>query len=282
MRWKGRRESSNVEDRRGRGGVVAGGGIGVVIIAVIVMLMGGDPGAVLGGASGGSGPALTSPNAPSTPEEEEAAKFVGVVLADTEDVWHAEFEKRGMDYREPKLVIFSQQVQSACGTADSGVGPFYCPADETVYIDLSFYRTLRERFGAKGEFAQAYVIAHEVGHHVQNLLGASDKVDSMRGRISEKEQNELSVRLELQADFYAGVFARHADDTKDILDPKDIADAMNAASAIGDDNIQRQSQGYVVPDAFTHGTGDQRVRWFKKGWDTGRMEDGDTFSARRL
>jgi predicted metalloprotease len=275
MRWKGRRQSSNVEDRRGRGGVVAGGGIGVVIIAVIVMLMGGDPGAVLGGMP-------TSSPGVVAPQDEEGKEFVSVVLADTEDVWATEFEKRGMQYREPQLVLFSGQVESACGYADAAVGPFYCPADETVYIDLSFYSTLKERFGAHGEFAQAYVIAHEVGHHVSNLLGSMDKVDAARGRVSEKGQNALSVRLELQADFYAGVFAHHADRTKDILDPKDINDALNAASAIGDDNIQRRSQGYVVPDAFTHGSSEQRARWFRKGWESGRIEDGDTFKARQL
>jgi predicted metalloprotease len=277
MRWKGQRQSSNVEDRRGKGGVIAGGGVGVVIIAIVVMLLGGDPSSILGPTAGGS-----SSSAVIAPQDEEGKEFVSVVLADTEDVWHAEFEKRGKTYRDPKLVLFSGQVESACGNADSAVGPFYCPIDETVYIDLSFYSTLRERFGATGEFAQAYVIAHEVGHHVSNLLGAMEKVDGVRGQVSEKEQNALSVRLELQADFYAGVFAHHADRTKDILDPSDITDALNAASAIGDDNIQRQSQGYVVPDAFTHGTSEQRVRWFKKGWDSGKIEDGDTFSARRL
>lgn len=256
--------------------MVAGGGIGVVVIAIVVMLLGGDPGAVLGG--GG----MPGPSAVVQPQDEEGKEFVSVVLADTEDVWHAEFQKRGMSYREPDLVLFSGQVESACGYANAAVGPFYCSADETIYIDLSFYRTLRERFGANGEFAQAYVIAHEVGHHVSHLLGSMEKVDAARGRVSEKEQNALSVRLELQADFYAGVFAHHADATKDILDPADIADALNAASAIGDDNIQRQSQGYVVPDAFTHGSSEQRVRWFKKGWESGKVEDGDTFKARQL
>lgn len=276
MRWKGRAQSDNVEDRRGSGGkVMAGGGIGVVIIAVIVMLMGGDPSQVIQGAPTGGQNA-------SQPIDDEGKEFVSVVLKDTENVWNREFEKRGMNYREPKLVLFSGQVESACGYASAAVGPFYCPADETVYIDLSFYDTLRERFGATGDFAQAYVIAHEVGHHVQNLLGATDKVDRARQTQSEREANQMSVRLELQADFYAGLWARQADQLADIVDLEDIDEAMEAAHAIGDDNIQKQSQGYVVPDSFTHGSSEQRVRWFKKGWDSGRMEDGDTFSASRL
>ncbi len=281
MRWKGRAQSDNVEDRRGGGGgkVMAGGGIGVVVIAVIVMLMGGDPSQVLQGA-GATGPGQGQQA--SQPIDDEGKEFVSVVLKDTEDVWTREFKKRGLDYREPKLVLFSGQVESACGFASSAVGPFYCPGDETVYIDLSFYETLKTRFGATGDFAQAYVIAHEVGHHVQNLLGATDKVDQARRTQSESQANQMSVRLELQADFYAGLWARQADELANILDPEDIEEALDAAHAIGDDNIQMQSQGHVVPDSFTHGSSEQRVRWFKKGWESGRMEDGDTFRASRL
>jgi predicted metalloprotease len=218
---------------------------------------------------------------PLNPEEEELKQFVSVVLAKSEDVWHNLFQQNGRQYREPTLVLFTDQVQSACGRTGAAVGPFYCPGDEKVYIDLSFYEELRRRFNAHGDFAQAYVIAHEVGHHVQHLLGISDRVDAMRGRISEREANQLSVRLELQADFFAGVFARYVRD-QGVLDAGDIEEALTAASAIGDDKIQRQTTGYVVPDSFTHGSSEQRLRWFKRGYDSGDIRQGDTFNTREL
>ena len=217
-----------------------------------------------------------------TPPSDEAGRFASVVLADTEDVWSKLFAQMGEQYQEPVLVLFTDQTQSGCGFAGSATGPFYCPADEKVYIDLSFNVELKNRFGAPGDFAQAYVIAHEVGHHVQNLMGITDKVDQMRGRISQAEYNRLSVRLELQADFLAGVWAHHAQKLNNILDPGDIEEALNAANAIGDDRLQQQSGGSVVPDAFTHGTSEQRMRWFKKGFETGDINQGDTFSARSL
>lgn len=277
MRWKGRRQSENVEDRRGRGAVAGvGGGIGVLVIALIVMLMGGDPSALLGGAQ-------TAPDGPTrefTSAENEAKERISVILADTEEVWGRLFAERGLTYAEPKLVLFSGQVQSACGFASAAVGPFYCGPDSNVYIDLSFFDDLSSRFGAPGEFAQAYVLAHEVGHHVQNLLGEMDRVNTMRQRLSQSRANELSVRLELQADFYAGVWAHHARDMAGIT-RQDIVEAVRAAEAVGDDRIQMQSQGRITPDAFTHGTSEQRVRWFMKGFESGRIEDGDTFGARR-
>jgi predicted metalloprotease len=206
-------------------------------------------------------------------------KFVAVVLADTEDVWNKQFQDMRRQYREPKLILFTGRVQSACGHASAASGPFYCPADQHVYIDLAFYRELKERFKAPGDFAQAYVIAHEVGHHVQRLMGTTERIDSMRGRVSEAEYNRLSVRLELQADFYAGVWAHHAQKVKRILEPGDVEEALRAAAAIGDDRLQKQSQGYVVPDSFTHGTSEQRVRWFRRGFETGDLRQGDTFSV---
>ena len=218
----------------------------------------------------------------SVPPEDEAGKFVSVVLRDTEEVWAKIFQELGREYEEPTLVLFTGQTQSGCGFASSATGPFYCPADEDVYIDLSFNNELKERFGAPGDFAQAYVIAHEVGHHVQNLLGTTDKVDRMRGKISEIEYNKLLVRLELQADFYAGVWAYHAQKMNQVLEAGDIQEALNAANAIGDDRLQEQGQGKVVPDAFTHGTSEQRMRWFKKGFETGDVNQGDTFSASNL
>ncbi len=281
MNWKGRRQSENVEDRPGISGgtLVAGGGLGTLVLALIVMFLGGDPKDVLQQSSAGS-PAVERPL---TQKEIEGREFVSVVLADTEDVWRDVFRDQvGGSYREPKLVLFSGQVESACGFADAAVGPFYCPGDGQVYIDLSFYDLMKERFGAAGDFAQAYVIAHEVGHHVQKLLGTSDRVSALRQRSSEAEANRLSVRLELQADFYAGLWAHHAQKMKNILDRGDIEEALNAAAAIGDDTLQKQAQGYVVPESFTHGTSAQRVRWFKKGWDSGRLREGDTFAASRL
>lgn len=256
---------------------VVGGGAGLLIIIVISLLTGADPRALLQfagdiGAGGGAvQPGAVAPN-------DERAEFVSVVLADTEDVWNEQFSRLRRTYEEPKLVLFSGMVQSACGNASAAIGPFYCPGDYKVYIDLSFYDELQRRFGASGDFAQAYVIAHEVGHHVQNLLGISGKVDAMRGRVSKEELNRASVRLELQADFYAGVWAHHTQKAKQVLEAGDLEEALEAASAIGDDNIQKQAQGYVVPDSFTHGTSVQRVRWFRKGFETGDTSKGDTFS----
>jgi predicted metalloprotease len=286
MLWQGRRESENIEDDRGSGGgrrIAVGGGIGGVILVVAYLLLGGDPQALLQQQQQQQQSSLSStrqvdPNAP----RDEAAKFVAVVLADTEDAWKDQFRQMGRTYEEPKLVLFSGQTRSGCGAASAASGPFYCPEDRRLYIDLAFYQMLRERFGAPGDFAQAYVIAHEVGHHVQNLLGISDKVQAARGRVSEAEYNQLSVRLELQADFFAGVWARYADRVKHVVEAGDIDEAMRAASAVGDDTLQRRSRGYVVPDSFTHGSSAQRARWFRKGYDTGDIRQGDTFAARDL
>jgi len=296
MRWRGERESDNVEDQRGMpaGGLVAGGGIGTIVIVLIAMFLGADPrqlmqalpqnapaGAGAGGGAGGPDGEGGGP-VPGDPAEEEKVKFVKVVLADTEDVWTKVFQDLGRQYRDPKLRLFRGAVNSGCGGASAAVGPFYCPADSKVYIDLSFYDELQRRFKAPGEFAQAYVIAHEVGHHVQNLLGTSDKVDAMRQRMDKAESNALSVRMELQADFYAGVWAHHAQKMKNILEPGDLESALRAATAIGDDKIQMQTQGRVVPDSFTHGSSDQRVRWFRKGFETGDVRQGDTFKTDQL
>jgi predicted metalloprotease len=280
MQWRGRRQSSNVEDRRGSGGgMMVGGGIGTIVIALLAYFLGIDPSVV------DQIPTQVNPRAESSqqrsPEEDSLAQFVSVVLAETEDVWNEQLRKQGTQYREPTLVMFSQQVQSACGVAGASVGPFYCPQDAKVYIDLAFYRELRNRFGAPGDFAQAYVIAHEVGHHVQNLLGISDKVQQMQARASREEANRLSVRLELQADFLAGVWAHYAQQ-RGILDPGDVEEALNAASAIGDDRLQEEAQGRVVPDSFTHGTSEQRMRWFKRGLETGDINQGDTFGTENL
>jgi predicted metalloprotease len=286
MQWRGRRQSSNVDDQRGRsgggGGMAVKGGLGTVVVVLIIsLIMGKNPLELLSqvqGTDGGVTTEQTSPDYQPTAEEQELSEFVKVVLADTEDVWHSLMK----DYREPTLVMFTDQVQSACGTASSSTGPFYCSEDERVYIDLSFYQELKDRFEAPGDFAQAYVIAHEVGHHVQHLLGITDKVHSMQGNLSEEEYNKLSVKLELQADFLAGVWANHAQSMNKILDPGDIDEALNAASAIGDDRLQKQAQGYVVPDSFTHGTSAQRMKWFKKGFETGDMNQGDTFNTNNL
>jgi predicted metalloprotease len=283
MLWQGQRESENIEDDRGSGGgrrIAVGGGIGGVILVVAYLLLGGDPQALLQQQqqSSLSSTRQVDPSAP----RDEASKFVAVVLADTEDAWKDQFRRMGRTYEEPKLVLFSGQTRSACGAASAASGPFYCPEDRRLYIDLAFYQMLRERFGAPGDFAQAYVIAHEVGHHVQNLLGISDKVQAARGRVSEAEYNQLSVRLELQADFFAGVWARYADRVKHVVEAGDIDEAMRAASAVGDDTLQRRSRGYVVPDSFTHGSSEQRARWFRKGYDTGDIRQGDTFAARDL
>lgn len=285
MRWQMGRRSSNVEDRRGMSGRgVAGiGGAGIIIIGLIALMTGTDPRELLNElAPTGemAGPAASSVEFSGA--EQELADFSSVVLADTEDTWRVLFEQMGGVYEEPTLVLYSGAVQSACGFAQSAVGPFYCPGDRKVYLDLSFFEDLRSQLGAPGDFAQAYVIAHEIGHHVQRQLGIMDQVDAARGRVSEEEANELSVRLELQADFLAGVWAHHAQRSRQILEDGDIEEALNAASRIGDDRLQMEAQGYVVPDAFTHGTSDQRVRWFLRGYKTGDFSQGDTFNATAL
>jgi len=274
MRWRGGRESTNVDDRRGfsTGGVVAGGGIIAVVFFVLRFLLGGGDGTeqILV-------PDQQSMSAQEQAADNERAKFVKVVLAYTEDVWGELFAQQGEQYQQPTLVLFRGSVQSACGFASSASGPFYCPTDQEVYIDLSFYEELEDRFQAPGDFAMAYVIAHEVGHHIQKLFGITDKLDDLRQRVSNEEYNKYSVMLELQADFFAGVWAHHAQQMKDILEAGDIGEALNAANAIGDDRLQKESQGYVVPESFTHGTSQQRMYWFKKGFDTGDMSKGDTF-----
>jgi uncharacterized protein len=281
MRTENQRESKNVEDRRGLSkGAVAGGGLGVIVLALIVMFMGGDPGEVLNRMQEGSGSAASTQESVDSPEAQESKRFVSVVLANTEDVWRKILpEQAGVSYQDPVLVLFTGLVSSACGRASASTGPFYCPADDKLYIDLSFFDELRTRFGAPGDFAQAYVIAHEVGHHVQKLLGTADKVHRQRARLNEGDFNRLSVRLELQADFYAGVWAHHAQQMRDVLEEGDLDEALRAANAIGDDRLQKQGQGYVVPDSFTHGTSDQRVRWFRKGFQSGDMRQGDTFAV---
>ena len=285
MRWQGRRQSSNVDDRRGSRGkkIAVGGGIGTIILVIITLLSGGDLGDVLRLVTGdGNTPSVNSAPAATSPEEDQQADFVKVVLADTEDVWGKIFQQQGNTYREPTLVLFTDTDQSACGYAQAATGPFYCPADQQVYIDLGFQQTLSQQLEAGGDFAMAYVVAHEVGHHVQNLLGITDQMQAQRRSLSQEEYNELSVRLELQADFLAGVWAYHAEEMYGILEAGDIEEAMRAANAIGDDRLQQESQGYVVPDSFTHGTSAQRMRWFKKGFETGDINQGDTFSAQNL
>ncbi|TZF85566.1 metalloprotease (plasmid) [Pedobacter sp. BS3] len=278
MRWLGK-GSSNVEDRRGGGGLAIGGGLGVILV-ILGLFFGKDFTSLVSQLPVGD--ATQTEAKTGTPSDEEG-KFVSGVLESTEMVWEKEFSNMGREYEKPRLVLFTNMVQSACGNASSAVGPFYCPGDHKVYIDLSFYNELKERFGAAGDFAQAYVIAHEVGHHVQNLLGISEKLDRVRGRVSEKEYNRLSVKLELQADFLAGVWANKARNLKEFeLEPGDIEEALNAASAVGDDKLQQQAGGEVVPDAFTHGTSAQRMYWFKKGYETGDINQGDTFSSSEL
>jgi predicted metalloprotease len=279
MRWKGREQSGNVEDRRGMSGrkMAAGGTVGTLAILLIVWLLGGNPSQVINSLqssaeeTGTADPAVIA-------AEEEMAQFVSVVLKDTEDIWHELFRTSGNTYREPTLVLFSGSVESACGFSSAATGPFYCPGDEKVYIDLSFLEELQQQLGAHGDFAQAYIIAHEVGHHVQKQLGITDQLNQLRGRVSEEEFNRNLVKLELQADFLAGIWAHHAQRTKNILEEGDIEEAINAAAAVGDDRIQMQSQGYVVPDAFTHGTSQQRKTWFLKGFNTGDMSQADAFS----
>ena len=280
MLWKGRRQSENVEDRRGMAAKgMVGGGIGTIVLILVVYFLGGDPRQII---------QMTQMDTGQTPaprqisaEEQELAQFVSVVLAETEDVWSELFRAQGADYRFPKLVLYSGSVQSACGFSSAATGPFYCPGDERVYIDLSFCDELKQRFKAPGDFALAYVIAHEVGHHVQNQLGIMAKVMPLRSRLSEKEFNAYLVRLELQADYFAGVWAHYAK-RMDILEEGDIEEALNAASAVGDDRIQKSARGYVVPDSFTHGTSAQRREWFAKGFKSGDIREGDTFSVANL
>lgn len=277
MRWQGRQGSSNVEDRRGRStGRTAGRfGIGTIIIVILAILFGADPSEILQLTQGG-GSSTTS--APSSTPNDELGQFVSVVLKETEDVWTRIFrEEYNQTYRKPTLVLFTETDQSACGFASAASGPFYCPADQQIFIDLSFYDLLRTRFQAPGDFAMAYVIAHEVGHHVQNLLGVTRQVQAQRGRISEAEYNKLSVRLELQADFLAGVWA-HYTQSKNLLEEGDVEEALRAAAAIGDDRIQMESRGYVVPETFTHGTSEQRMQWFRLGLQSGDIRQGDTFA----
>jgi predicted metalloprotease len=278
------RESENVEDRRGfgRGGVAIGGGIGTLLIAVLALIFGVNPQQLLNGGetADNPGPATQTGRAPAR-QEDDMTRFVRRVLASTEDVWGDIFKQSGRSYRPPTLVLFSDRTTTACGSGSAAVGPFYCPGDERVYIDLSFYDELQRRFHAPGDFAQAYVIAHEVGHHVQKLVGTSDKVTALEQRASEAQANQLSVRMELQADCYAGVWGHFAQQ-RGQLQAGDVDEALRAASAIGDDKLQMQAQGYVVPDSFTHGTSEQRTRWFRQGFDTGDMRRCDTFGARSL
>jgi hypothetical protein len=270
MRWVGRRQSGNIQDRRGISGTMAGGGVVGLITIVIALFLGVDPSAVL---PDGLDPGMQSGITPTTsPAEEQQKQFTAVVLADTEDVWNDLFQQQfSRDYREPVLVLFSGSTQSGCGFASAASGPFYCPGDKNVYIDLQFFQELQDNFRATGDFAAAYVIAHEVGHHVQNQLGVLAQVHERRGQGREAESNEVSVRAELQADFLAGVWAHHAQETKNILEPGDLEEALGAASAVGDDRLQRRAQGYVVPDSFTHGTSEQRARWFRLGFETGDL-----------
>ncbi len=284
MKWSGRRESTNVEDRRGMstGGMVAGGGvIGVVLYLLFTFLSGGeiDPSQLPELSSGGAGVPQQQMSEAEQREDDKRASFVKVVLADTEDVWSKLFAEQGQQYPAPTLVLFRGAVQSACGNASAASGPFYCPGDQKLYIDLSFYEEMQNKLNAPGDFAMAYVVAHEVGHHIQTLNGTSRKVSQMRARMSEAEGNKLSVALELQADFLAGVWAHHAQKMKNILEPGDIDEALNAANAIGDDRLQKMATGTVMPDAFTHGTSAQRVYWFKKGFETGDISQGNTFNG---
>jgi predicted metalloprotease len=283
MRWQGRRKSSNVEDRRGLSGrgLTVGGGLGAVVALVIYLFFGGNSDKIPQGIN----PLQkngTSTERALTAQEKELGDFAAVVLADTEDVWNLLFSKAGREYREPGMVLFSGATESACGFAQSATGPFYCPGDAKVYIDLDFFQELQQRLNAPGDFAMAYVIAHEVGHHVQNLLGIMDQRDRMRERLDEREFNRYTVKLELQADFLAGVWAHHAQRMKNMLEEGDIEEAINATGAVGDDRIQKRTQGYVVPDSFTHGTSKQRTRWFLKGWETGDINQGNTFDTEDL
>jgi len=287
MRWKGRRQSDNVQDRRGsRGRTVAGGGIGLMIIAMVVTLMGGDPRQFLQQAQQQKQAQVQAGEGPSdgnlSQRDIEQGEFVSVVLADSEDVWNKLFQQSRKVYEEPKLTLFTQQVRSGCGLASSASGPFYCPADRTIYLDTAFFDQLARQLGAPGDFAQAYVIAHEVGHHVQNLLGKTAELDRLRGSVSKAEYNRYSVMLELQADFYAGVVFHHAQRQKKILEAGDIEEGLRAAAAIGDDTLQKRSSGHARQETFTHGSSKQRVHWFRKGLETGDPAQGNTFEARQL
>ncbi|HQP25925.1 MAG TPA: neutral zinc metallopeptidase [Smithellaceae bacterium] len=288
MRWRGERQSDNVEDRRGmsvsRGAKIGGiSGLGLVAVVVISMFLGVDPTALLQvvGQSTQS-TTMSTEQTTSAPANDDMRNFVAVVLAETEDVWNETFQKAGRTYEEPKLVLFSGAVESACGMADAAVGPFYCPADHKVYLDLVFFEDLHSRFGASGDFAQAYVIAHEIGHHVQTQLGIIQKVNAMQARASKTDRNKLNVMLELQADCLAGMWAHQAQKKRNILEAGDIEEGLNAASAVGDDRIQKRTQGYVVPDGFTHGSSAQRVRWFRRGLEQGNISACDTFNADEL
>ncbi|MFA5243652.1 MAG: neutral zinc metallopeptidase [Sulfuricella sp.] len=286
MRLGNNRESDNVEDRRGGRGGIGGGRLGIgtiVLVMVASYFLGIDPSTLLGFVS--QSPLQTGPSAPAPrpPADDAMAQFVSKILADTEVTWHAEFRAMGKEYQEPKLVLFTASTPTACGTGDAAMGPFYCPLDRKVYIDLAFYRDLKERFHAPGEFAEAYVIAHEVGHHVQHLLGIADKVRAAQQRAGSKAQvNALSVRLELQADCFAGVWGNRADSMRNMLEPGEIEQALTAASAIGDDRLQKQTQGYAVPETFTHGSSQQRVQWFKRGMESGDPKQCNTFKKRDL
>jgi len=289
MKWRGRRASRNISDRRRSGGrgagrtVVAGGGIGAVVVVLAGLVFGFDPSFILNSGLLDGGP-VQQTSAPSGPNriDDETEEFVAVVLADTEEVWTDLFQRSGASYPRPTLVLFSGAVGSACGQASSAVGPFYCPGDEQIYIDLDFFDVMDRELGARGDFAKAYVIAHEVAHHVQNVQGILPEVNAQRQRVGEIAANRLTVRLELQADCYSGIWANRAEQMFDTLEPGDIAEAMNAAEAIGDDALQRRAQGYVVPDSFTHGTSEQRMRWFDRGYRTGSVSDCDTFAATEL
>jgi uncharacterized protein len=293
MRLDDGRESGNIEDRRGaRGGGMPGGGgrrigIGTVVLALVAMYFGVDPSVVLNMGAGGPEVRQQAPVAPGVQdsgsrEDDALARFTSRVLADTEDTWGALFRAGGEQYREPRLVLYTGGTQTACGTGQAAMGPFYCPGDEKVYLDLGFYHDLQARFSAPGDFAQAYVIAHEVGHHVQKLLGVAEKVQRAKTRASEREANQLQVRMELQADCFAGIWAHHANRSRAILEQGDVEEALRAASAIGDDTLQKQAQGYVVPESFTHGSAEQRMRWFRRGLDSGEMGACDSFGARTL
>ncbi len=300
MRWRGGRRSENVEDQRGSGGfgrlpgiggrgVGFGGGIGLIIVVVIGLFLGVDPSTLLQEIAGTTDPGYqdqqsiqpndNNPGRTSSTSTDEMKDFVSVVLADTEDTWNELFRQMGRTYEAPRLVLFSGSIRSACGFAQAAMGPFYCPGDSKVYIDLSFYDELQRRFQAPGDFAQAYVIAHEIGHHVQHLLGITDQADRLRSRMSAADANALSVRIELQADCLAGIWANHADQSRQVLEAGDVEEALNAAAAIGDDRLQEQSQGYAVPDSFTHGSSAQRAQWFKTGLQSGSIDACDTSDA---
>lgn len=283
MKWEGRRQSSNVDDRRGAGGGGGGGrkisGMGILIILVLSLLFGGPEMALknLGAVMGQGQTQGQSSSYVATTQDKQRAEMAKVVLADTEDIWNSQFRQIGRSYQEPQMVLYSGYTRSGCGAANSAVGPFYCPADNKIYLDLSFYDDLEKKLGAKGDFAMAYVIAHEVGHHVQTLLGVSSQMNELRQKLSKTEYNKYSVLFELQADYLAGVYAKHSE-KMGYLEEGDILEAMEAAQAVGDDRIQKQAQGYVVPDSFTHGTSAQRMKWFKKGYEAGDLSQWDTFS----